>query len=243
MAQAQPEQRAELDKVGLHLLLVYQNGGEEGLKAVRESAVARDRGFRKLEELFEERANNALFHVGGILKINEKKGMSQEQQVELEKQLSRELEQLSVLQHTVHSLVFNLAPTSQAFALEKRAEKLSDEMGKNSSSNALDTMSPAAVKRSAETSKKVDQIFEELKRLPSLPPKQVQQEYDAFPEARLYQKNTSIDRKKDYNYYASWFCQTFSSSARSRDGSSLHATVKRTSCLVLSPPALACWDS
>jgi hypothetical protein len=182
--QAPPEQRDELKKIDRHLRLVSSLGGEAALKVVKEKAVERARGLVMLENVFATQTELWDGYMGDFLNANYKSiathGQSSAEWNELKQERSLIGNRLF---NVVHPLVFNLAPSPQALALEKKAESLNQYMWDNFPPS--DSTKHITKEQLTEVDKQMDQIFEEMQKLPKLTPEQAQKEYDEFPEEKI----------------------------------------------------------
>ncbi len=183
--QAAPEQREELNKIDLHMRMVASVGGEAGFKAVKESSVAKARGFTDLEEIFGIQTQVWNDNMAGVYDSDHASTMTHDQMSEAERKREQELVALCSRLTTIHSLVFNLAPTSQAFDLEKKAEKFDEYLHQNFSPYNSARKQRVTKQERLEVDKQMDEIYAELQSLPKLTPEQAQKEYDAFPDEKV----------------------------------------------------------
>ena len=179
---APPEMKEELEKLHIHLSLLSTYGGEEQLKFARESFVARARGLEYFEALFGLQLQFRDGFNSSILIAEQDAGMPGEKLAVLDKEMAAGRKALWARAHfQVHALVFNMAPTKEALKLAKKVEILFRELeAKFITAGQLITK-----EQLAKLDAQMDQIFEEMKRLPALPPEQVKKEYDAFPEKEI----------------------------------------------------------
>jgi len=189
--QASPEEKKKLMKVERHLRLLGLYGGEAGLKFEKESQTSKARGLGSLEDVFQQQRMIWETYVGNVSTAKESTGMTPEKIADIEKHLMEEKQVIDKRLPVVHSLVFNTAASSQALELEKRAEKLS-ALGTSLSTqtilsgNATITVShPITRAERREFDKQANQIFEEMQKLPMLPPGEAQKEYNEFPEEKM----------------------------------------------------------
>jgi len=187
--QAPPEQKEELKKIDLHLLLVRGAGGEAGLKAQKERVAIRVRGLQDLEGILIRQTQLWDSYVNRLSNDNEKARIPHEKQVEVEKKLLADGEALRARIPIVHAIIVQIAPSPSALELEKRIEKfdkdLADRFGL-SGWNGVGPKPPLATK--AEWDKAANQInefIEEMKALPKLTPEQAQKEYDAVTDDKV----------------------------------------------------------
>jgi hypothetical protein len=183
---APPEQREALKKIHLHMYLLDYFGGEAGLKREKESYVAKARGFERLESLFDQQGNMWEEYIGAVDTANEKAGMTHDKMADAERELRIEEASIKSRLAAVHSLLFNLAASPAALELDKKAGDLDEKIEKRLVSDGTTPNSPITKSERLEYDKQLDQTFEELKKLPALPPEQVQKEYNEFPEEKIY---------------------------------------------------------
>jgi hypothetical protein len=184
--QASPDQKEELKKAELHLDLLRQFGGEAALKTAKESGVAQARGLGELEDIFQRQRQLWDVYIGSILDTNRKSGMIHEKRGEIEEELGKEEDPIINRLPIVHALVFNMAASLQALELEKKAEQLDDQLTKRVTTDDSTPYRAVTKEERMDIDKQIDQIFDEMKTLPTLPPEQVQNEYNDFPEQKLF---------------------------------------------------------
>jgi len=183
--QAPPEQKEELWKLSVHLERARAWGGEAGLKGARERAMLGARGLGNLGTLFSQQINVWQVYIGGVEEANEKAGKTKQELAEIEKKLMAEEEALSKRLPIVDSLLLHLAASPRALELNKEADKLADEMFKKTSTDGITPFHPITTEERMAFDKRVEQIFQEIKRLPKLSPQQVQKEFDATTEDKV----------------------------------------------------------
>lgn len=183
--QAPPEQRDELNNIDLHMRMAASVGGEAGFKAVKESSVAKARGFTDLEEIFSIQTQVWNDYMAGVYDSDHMSTMTHDKMSEAERKREHELATLCNRLTTVHSLVFKLAPTSQSFDLEKKAEKCDEYLHQNFSPYNSARKQRVTKQEKLEVDKQIDEIYKELQALPKLTPEQAQKEYDAFPDEKV----------------------------------------------------------
>jgi hypothetical protein len=184
---APPEQREELKKIDLHLALLARWGGEEGYKAAKETCIVRARGLGSLEDIFGVEGQIWTGYVSGVLTADDKAGMPPEKRMDVEKKLTEEEDVRSKRFPIIHSLVYSIAASPEALDLDKRAGELGDKLSARISWDGKSPYQPITKEEWTEVGKQVDQIFEEMQKLPKLTPEQVQKEYDAFTDLQMVQ--------------------------------------------------------
>ena len=177
---APPAEKEALIQIDRHLLLVAQEGSEDNLKWAREKAVARVRGFRKLEALFMDRYDLWQIYAHDIFAVLEKQAHRSEEQKAMSRKLDQKVDSFIPVLREVHPFIYRLAFSPRAAKLEKRAEKLDAQIKAKFNAGAV-----ATAEELAALDRALDAIFAQLKELPTLPAAQVQAEFDRFPEARL----------------------------------------------------------
>jgi hypothetical protein len=183
--QAPPEQRGELNKIDLHMRMAASVGGEAGFKAVKEISVAKARGFADLEEIFSIQTQIWDDYMAGVYDADQKSGVTHNQLVEAAKKGAADQAAMDNRLSIVHSLVFNLAPSPQAFELEKKAEKLDQYFHQNFSPYNSARKERVTKKEWFAVENQINGIYAELQALPKLTPEQAQKEYDSFPDEKV----------------------------------------------------------
>jgi hypothetical protein len=187
IAQAPPDEKAIFQKLDLiHKELLRRWGGEERLKRLRESQVARARGLGALEDVFHAQVNFWEGYIGGVLGADRKAGVSINKQQQDEVHLSGEEDLVRKRVSSVHTLVFNLAPTPKALELVKKAKLLDRQLTMRQTEDSVTPHRPPITKQELEDSdKQLDLIYAELQELPKLTPDQAQKELDAFTDDKV----------------------------------------------------------
>ena len=183
IADAPAEIKKEFEKIYLHAALIAQHGGEAGLKFFKEQFVIRAKGFLPFEHVFG--THSQLWHqylASEESKFTAKKGGEKER----EAVIALEKETLALDQRALaaHDIAFRLAPSARALDLAKRAEKLNAEWRKR----WLDSPGAKGITKEqlSEADRQINEIFEQMKSLPSLTPEEAKKEYDTFPEEDLH---------------------------------------------------------
>lgn len=181
--QAPPEQKQELEQINLHLALVAKWGGEAGFRTHKETCIAHARGVGALEAVFGEYNNFWNAYVGSMIQAREGPGMKPEQRREIEDELMKEEDSAVGRQvRAIHSLVYQLAPTPAALELSKRAGALGNQLEKRSTWDGSAPYQPITTEERRGVDREMDQIFDQIGRLPKLTPDQLQKEYNAFTD-------------------------------------------------------------
>ncbi len=187
--QAPPSQKEEFKKIDWHLHLVRYWGGEEALKTAKESNVARARGLGwiegpvvNLKQLWQSYEGDKI--AGGATKGLKGKALVDAEQSLADVQMTK-MKALDARQKLVHSLVFHLAPTPQAFALNEQAEKLCQAISKRVMLQGVPTRQNITDQERATFERLVDEFLSALQKLTTLPDVVVQREYEAFPEDKI----------------------------------------------------------
>jgi len=183
--QAPPEQRDELNKIDFHMRMVASVGGEAGFKAVKESSIAKARGFTDLEDVFTTQTQIWDDYMAGVDDANRKSGMTHKQTQEAWTKMQVERNVINNRLSAVHSLVASLAPSLQAFELEKKAERVNQDMRNRFGPEGSSPKKRVTKEERQDFDKRMDEIYTELKAMPRLPPEQAQKEYDAFPDEKV----------------------------------------------------------
>jgi hypothetical protein len=186
--QAPSGEREELQKINLHMVLLEQFGGEAELKAARETQVSRARGLGWLEDLFI--AETGLCDQYLVAVVNKDRDKSGRIPADRGPEVITLMNKVEALrrdrQPSIHSLVFNLAPSPEAIELAKEAEELYDEWSKKYNLDGTHMDRPAITKEQlTEVDKQVDQIFAKMQKLPKLTPDQAQKELDGFTDDKV----------------------------------------------------------
>jgi len=186
--QAPPEQKEELERIHLHMALLESYGSEAALRAEKERYAAEARGLTSMEGLFHVRLALWEQYMGGVVTESTKTGKPLDQRMveELSSGEKAAQQRLSV----VHSLVSEIAGSPAALDLEKRIEKLGKSLYDQfelAGWNGVAPMKPFVTKAQLqEIDKQIDQIFEEMKKLPKLTQEQAQKEAEEFPESKMH---------------------------------------------------------
>jgi len=175
----------KLDVIHKYYLRKYH--GEAGLKKVRETQAAKVRGLGALEDVFHIQENFWEDYIAAVLIADEKAGVSIEKEQQDETQLKKEEDYLVRKRlDSVHTLVFNLAPSPEAFELEKRAKLLDIQMrGRQTEDSDTPYQPPITKEERQAADKQLDEIYTELQALPKLTPQQAQAELDAFTDDKV----------------------------------------------------------
>jgi hypothetical protein len=184
---APPEQRQELEKIHTHLMMAEEWGGEDRFRARKETAIAKARGFPRLELVFHQYDTFWGMYISDTMVAKENVGMKPQQLQEAEMQLRKEGDAVDKQVSDVHALVYNLAPTPAALALEKRAEDLSDKFAKRMTWDGVgpNNYQPITINERKGMDQQMNEIYAELQALPKLPSDQVQKESDAMTDDDL----------------------------------------------------------
>ena len=184
--QAPADQKEKLEEIDLHLALLAHYGGEEGLRAEKGRYVVKARGFEWLQDLFLAYHSLRDSYIGGVEETNIANGMSREKSAEMTKQLLGEMGPYGGKMPIIDSLLINLAPSPQAFALNAEAQRVCMLLDKRIVRTDEKTPFPIITKEERlEFDKHVDEILVRLKELPALPPSEVQKECEQVPERKL----------------------------------------------------------
>ena len=187
LAEAPPGQKEVLMKVERHLYLLLRFGSEDAIKANRESTAAGMRGVLPIEHVFTTQLH--LWHLYVLIfraGVSDENGVTSHENEQEISALERKVKSLQDRIPTIHSLVFNVAASPEALELAKRAANLSKKWRDETRTNT--NVQPPSVSREvlAKVDAEADQIFTELKTLPSLSAAEAQKEYDATTEDKLY---------------------------------------------------------
>ena len=183
---APKEQQAELIKISQHLGLVERNGGgkvgETVVDALKRRAVVEARGFPQLAALPNDYNNVWQNYIWTVRDADTAAGKTTAQVETTQLKLIEEQKDENKRVAVMDNLVFTLAPTPKALELEKRAQALRVQNLRRI--DTPDASSKHKVKKEDVLSvkKQLDQILEDLKKLPALSAAQVQKEYDDLPE-------------------------------------------------------------
>jgi hypothetical protein len=183
---APPEQKEELKKIDLHLALLARYGGEGGLKAARESKLVRARGLGSLEVVFKGYLQFVDIFAAESFWKNEKSGMALDKQALAEKVFREKEDDIKKHLAIVHSLVFRISASPRALELNEEAGKLGNDLEKRLWYGPAPRQPISREERIA-VDKQMDQIFEEMKKLPTLTSEQAQKEYDEFTDDKMRQ--------------------------------------------------------
>jgi hypothetical protein len=183
--QAVPEQRDKLRKLDLHIKLLVHWRGEDGLKIAKETQAAKVRGLGDLTTLFKGQTQVWDDYVGGVLWANMQAGMSREAQIAVEDRMSAEKNAIRARLPMVHSLIFNMAASPEALELDKRAAKLAKQLWTRMSSEHKVPFHAITREEVMDVDLQVDQILEEMKKLPQLKREQAQREVDVITDDKV----------------------------------------------------------
>ena len=178
-------QRDELKKIDLHITLLAHWRGEEGLRIAKETQVAELRGMRDLVILFVVQSQVWDGYVSAVLDANEKAGMTRSEQIAAEEKLFNERDVIRKRLPFIHSLIFNMAASPEALYLDKRAAELAEKLSLRMLTNSTTPYRPITKEERMEVDKEMDQIVEEMRKLPKLTPEQAQKEYDALTDDKV----------------------------------------------------------
>jgi hypothetical protein len=185
--QAPPEQKEELKKLDLHMGMLSRWGGETGFKIHKETCITRVRGLGCLENVFAAYLNIRESYIAGVMITNEKAGTPLEQRQEIERTLREEEKAVNTESATVHSLVYSLAASPNALALNKSACKLADALSNRTVTNGSAPYHLITKEERIEADQQMHQIYDKLQKLPKLTPAQLQSEYNAFTDQQVAQ--------------------------------------------------------
>ncbi len=183
--QASSEDKPEMKKILLHGYLLFKFGGEDGLKMKKENKSIEARGLIYLDLFYGTQLTLWECYITSTYTANEKAGMAKTKQKELYDHLEGMYDPIEKRYPVIHQLIFKLAPSPEALALAKKAEMLDKQIDKVYNFNQPTPIKPITKGQLAEVDKQADQIYEELKKLPSLTPEQIQKEYDAIPDDKV----------------------------------------------------------
>jgi hypothetical protein len=193
LEQAPPEQKEDLKKLDTHLTLVDILGGEERLQHEKENDAARARGFGSLQSLFLVQTQYWSDYITGVSVANEKAGMPREAREAAETKLRKGWDALVERQSTVHSLVFNLAVSPKALELARRVGDISENLVV--SLRLFPSAGRYVTKQQiVKLDEEADQVYSELKKLPSLTPEQSRKELDSVSENTLLGRFSTVGR-------------------------------------------------
>ena len=182
---APPEQKEELKKITIHLELVQSWGGEAGLEAAREREVIGARGLDRLGAIFSQQTMMWQSWIVRVGEANEDAGMAKKEIVKIEKKLMAQVDLLVRRLPIIHTMLLRMAPSPRALELETEAKKLSNEMSQRESTDGITPFHPITKQERVEFDKRIETIFQEMKRLPKLTPEQVRRELDAMTDDKV----------------------------------------------------------
>jgi hypothetical protein len=178
LEKAPSELKSELSKIHLHAYLTYNLGGEEGLNRAKENIRIEDKGLKELELFYFVKIKQWSLYTGTITDANRRAGMPHEKQIEVENTLEANLKASEKQYQVVHQLVFKLKPSPEALDLNKIATtylmQAPDDPNTLLTIEALENLD-----------KEGDKMYEEMKKLPTLTPEEIQKEYDAVPDEKV----------------------------------------------------------
>ncbi len=182
--QASSEDKPEMKKVLLHGYLLFKFGGEDGLKREREIKRINARGLIYLDLFYQRQSDLWNSYIINTYRVNQKAGITKNKLEEIHDHLEEMYDPIDKRYPTIHQLIFKLAPSPEALELAKKAEMLTKQIDKEYLDQSP-TVKLITKEQLAEVDKEATQIYEELKKLPSLTPEQVQKEYDAIPDDKV----------------------------------------------------------
>jgi hypothetical protein len=121
------------------------------------------------------------------LEKNEKSGMAHDKQAQAEKVVREKEDDIKKRLAIVHSLVFRIAASPRALELNEEAGQLGNDLEKRILWYAPAPRQPISREERIAVGRQVDQIFEEMKKLPTLTSEQAQKEYDEFTDDKMRQ--------------------------------------------------------
>lgn len=150
---------------------------------VQISGTARD--FATLETVFGLQVNIWEGYIGAVMTMNQKSGMSNEQQVAAARNLIQQEDAIRQRADSVHLLVYHLAPSADALKLEKEGEALHDKLLKRQTVDDSRPYRPITIDERMKIDAELDKMYSELQALPKLTPEQLKKEYDAFTDEQF----------------------------------------------------------
>jgi hypothetical protein len=193
MDRAPAEQKQALMKIHVHMSLVKQYGEKE-FRLLKEWAVAQKRGLLAMESIYFTQNSYWSSYINGLYDTYEKAGLTTEEQ---QKKIGVDADAYNAVVErgpVLHALAFKIAASPQALELEKKVDALNKKW-KEGLELILSTPGHFVTKEEMQNvDKQMDEVFQEMKRLPTLSPGDLQKEYDDFPEMLMYLKEYPIRR-------------------------------------------------
>ena len=184
LQKAPPEQKEELKRIHIHLSLLERWGGEAEFKTEKESWISGSRGLGAFEGIFDMYSRISDIYVSTAWEALEKSGISSGQRLAAEKKLDAGRQAIRNRLPVVHALVYKMKASPEALALNKKAEQLCMEL---SEKYKVGTSPHHTITKDDVTvvGRQADRFFEEMKKLPTMSPEELQKEYDAFPDEKM----------------------------------------------------------
>jgi hypothetical protein len=183
--QAPAEQKGELRKIDIHISLLARWRGEEGLKIAKETQAAKFRGLGNLMMLFTVQSQVWDHYVGAIVEANGKSKMPHAAQIASVEKLFAERDAIRKRLPDIQSLIFTVAASPGALALDKRAKDLAEQWTKRMIWNGESPRSPITKEERFAMDQQADQILEEMKTLSKLTSDDAQKELDAVTDDKV----------------------------------------------------------
>ena len=174
-AQAPTDEMSALHEANEHLDLSLSFGAA-GLKAMKDSYLARKRGLGDLEEVFGEQWEMVSLYSSEIYSGKIPSAQTKRTQRVMGRQLKDELRSLAKRNTVVHNLVAQMAASPQALALDGQAKQIRAKMN---------FYQPITKHMVDDLQRQLDPLFQEMKQMPAMSPVEVQQyqkEYDEIQE-------------------------------------------------------------
>jgi hypothetical protein len=178
------EQQEELKKLNLHLALLEKMGTEEDVRRRKIRLMAQERGLGPFLDIFNLQMMTWDFYTVNRLEAAEKAGLGAAQFDELAVELDVKSKYFRERTPTIDKLVYETTASSKAEDLAKKCQTLNDEWS-NKYGGKLHPP-PITQKEMESINGQVEEILTQIKRLPKIPPNQLEKEYEDFPEMTVW---------------------------------------------------------
>ena len=182
---APPEKEDAFKRIDLHMTLVDDFGSERRLNYAKEQYAIQSRGLDGLASIFAAHQSLGQCYLSRILLSNQQARSNQEQLMKTWHKLKFERDRYVEKFLNTHALALKIASSPQAFALNKKAEDLNVAMAKKMIMAVGSSPSLIADEEMTSFDKQVDEIFEEMGKLPVLTSAEVQNEVEQVQEKYL----------------------------------------------------------
>jgi hypothetical protein len=181
--QAPPQERDELKKVDLHLKLLTRWHGEEGLQIAKQTAAVRKRGLGDLTALFNVKSQAWGYYMAEILNAEKDSTTPENQSVAQAKaKISSEYDAIVKRLPNIQALIFSLAASPEALALDQKAAKAIGEWYKSVIWENGSPSQPITREGLMKFDAEIDEILAEMEKFSKLTPEQVREQVNSFPD-------------------------------------------------------------